>query len=108
MGICVKPLVEAMALWAPFEQIIYCSAAEREGGENARSIAGESRPDDLPPAEVDALGTQGQPGVILLLFTSEDQPVHCDSLGRELRSLAPQITGAVAASMVDQWTASNP
>ena len=31
MGICVEPLEEAMALWAPFEQFIYCTAAEREG-----------------------------------------------------------------------------
>ena len=30
MGICVEPLEEAMALWAPFEQFIYRSAAERE------------------------------------------------------------------------------
>jgi hypothetical protein len=37
MGICVEPLEEAMALWAPFEQFIYRSAAEREGRENARS-----------------------------------------------------------------------
>jgi hypothetical protein len=41
MGICVEPLEEAMALWAPFEQFIYRSAAEREGRENARSIAGD-------------------------------------------------------------------
>src|SRR5262249_28079914 len=39
MGICVEPLEEAMALWAPFEQFIYRSAAEREGREDARSIA---------------------------------------------------------------------
>ena len=41
MGVCVEPLEEAMALWAPFEQFIYRSAAEREGRENARSIAGD-------------------------------------------------------------------
>ena len=43
MGICVEPLEEAMALWAPFEQFIYRSAAEREGRENARCLtrAGE-------------------------------------------------------------------
>jgi hypothetical protein len=31
MGICVEGLEEAMALWAPFEQFIYRSAAERRG-----------------------------------------------------------------------------
>ena len=41
MGVCVEPLSEAMSLWAPFEQFIYRSAAEREGRENARSIAGD-------------------------------------------------------------------
>jgi hypothetical protein len=29
MGICVEPLEEAMAIWAPFEQFIYRTAAER-------------------------------------------------------------------------------
>ena len=41
MGICIEPLAEAMALWAPFEQFIYRSAPEREGRENARSSAGD-------------------------------------------------------------------
>ena len=30
MGICVEPLDDAMALWDPFEQFIYRTAAERE------------------------------------------------------------------------------
>jgi hypothetical protein len=37
MGICVEPLEDAMALWDPFEQFIYRTAAEREGRDNARS-----------------------------------------------------------------------
>jgi hypothetical protein len=41
MGVCVEPLEAAMALWAPFEQFIYRSAAEREGRDDARSIAGD-------------------------------------------------------------------
>jgi hypothetical protein len=41
MGICVEPLEDAMALWAPFEQFIYRSAAEREGRDDARSSAGD-------------------------------------------------------------------
>lgn len=31
MGICVEPLEEAMALWAPFEEFIDRTAAEGEG-----------------------------------------------------------------------------
>jgi hypothetical protein len=31
MGVCVEPLGAAMALWTPFEQFIYRSAAERAG-----------------------------------------------------------------------------
>lgn len=36
MGICVEPLEEAPALWAPFEQFINRTAAEREGRDDAR------------------------------------------------------------------------
>ena len=42
MEICVEPLEEAMALGSPFEQFIYCSAAERKGRDDARSTAGDS------------------------------------------------------------------
>lgn len=37
------------------------------------------------------LALKGNPTILLLLFTPDDQLVHCDSLGRELRNLAPQI-----------------
>ena len=35
MDVCVEPLEEAIALWAPFEQFIYRTAAEREGRDDA-------------------------------------------------------------------------
>ena len=41
MGVCVEPMQDAMALWSPFEQFTYRSAAEREGRDNARSTAGD-------------------------------------------------------------------
>jgi predicted nucleotidyltransferase len=91
MGICVEPLEEAMALWAPFEQFIYRSAAEREGRENARSIAGDLDLTIYSLRKWMRLALKGNPTILLLLFTPDDQIVHCDSLGRELRSLAPQI-----------------
>ena len=60
MGICVEPLEEAMALWAPFEQFIYRTAAEREGRDDARSTAGDLDLTNLQPAEMDPPCAQGQ------------------------------------------------
>jgi len=91
MGICVEPLEDAMALWAPFEQFIYRSAAEREGRENARSIAGDLDLTIYSLRKWMRLALKGNPTILLLLFTPDDQLVHCDALGRELRGLAPQI-----------------
>jgi len=91
MGICVEPLEEAMALWAPFEQFIYRSAAEREGRENARSIAGDLDLTIYSLRKWMRLALKGNPTILLLLFTPDDQLVHCDAFGRELRGLAPQI-----------------
>jgi uncharacterized protein len=34
---------------------------------------------------------KGNPTIVLLLFTPEDQLVYCDSLGSELRALTPAI-----------------
>ena len=42
MDVCVEPLEEAIALWAPFEQFIYRTAAEREGRDDACSTAGDA------------------------------------------------------------------
>jgi len=91
MGICVEPLQEAMALWAPFEQFIYRSAAEREGRENARSVAGDLDLTIYSLRKWMRLALKGNPTILLLLFTPDDQLVHCDAFGRELRGLAPQI-----------------
>ena len=91
MGICIEPLAEAMALSAPFEQFIYRSAAERAGREDARSIAGDLDLTIYSLRKWMRLALKGNPTILLLLFTPEDQLVHCDSLGRELRSLPPQI-----------------
>jgi hypothetical protein len=37
------------------------------------------------------LALKGNPTILLLLFTPEDQLVFCDDLGRELRALTPAI-----------------
>ena len=71
MGICVEPLEEAMALWAPFEQFIYRSAAEREGRENARSIAGDLDLTIYSLRKWVRLALKGNPTILILLFTPE-------------------------------------
>ena len=91
MGVCIEPLADAMALAAPFEQFIYRSAVEREGREGARSTAGDLDLTIYSLRKWMRLALKGNPTILLLLFTPEDQLVHCDSLGRELRNLAPKI-----------------
>ena len=91
MGVCVEPLADAMALSEPFEQFIYRSAVEREGREGARSTAGDLDLTIYSLRKWMRLALKGNPTILLLLFTPEDQLMHCDALGHELRSLTPQI-----------------
>ena len=91
MGVCVEPLEDAMALWAPFEQFIYRSAAEREGRHDARSSAGDLDLTIFSLRKWMRLALKGNPTILLLLFTPDDQLVTCDSLGHELRGLRPRI-----------------
>jgi hypothetical protein len=91
MGICVEPLEDAMALWAPFEQFIYRSAAEREGRNDARSTAGDLDLTIYSLRKWTRLALKGNPTIMLLLFTPEDQLVYCDELGAELRALTSSI-----------------
>ena len=91
MGICVEPLESAMSLWDPFEQFIYRSAAEREGRESARSTAGDLDLTIYSLRKWIRLALKGNPTILLLLFTPDDQLVHCDAFGSELRALTPAI-----------------
>jgi len=91
MGVCIEPLPEAMALWDPFEQFIYRSAAEREGRASARSTGGDLDLTIYSLRKWTRLALKGNPTILLLLFTPDDQLVHCDEAGRELRALMPQI-----------------
>jgi uncharacterized protein len=91
MGVCVEPIEDAMELSAPFEQFIYRSAAEREGRENARSTAGDLDLTIYSLRKWVRLALKGNPTILLLLFTPEDQLVHIDDLGAELRALTPAI-----------------
>jgi uncharacterized protein len=91
MGICVEPLDDAMALWDPFEQFIYRTAAEREGRSNARSTGGDLDLTIYSLRKWMRLAIKGNPTILLLLFTSQDQLVSCDELDAELRALTPEI-----------------
>lgn len=91
MGVCVEPFEAAMALWAPFEQFVYRSAAEREGRDDARSRAGDLDMIIYSLRKWVRLALKGNPTILLLLFTPDDQLVHCDQLGSELRALTPSI-----------------
>jgi predicted nucleotidyltransferase len=91
MGICVEPFEDAMALWAPFEQFIYRTAAEREGRDDARSTAGDLDLTIYSLRKWTRLALKGNPTIMLLLFTPEEQLLYCDTLGAELRALMPAI-----------------
>jgi uncharacterized protein len=91
MGVCVEPLQHAMALRSPFQHFIYRSAVEREGREGARSMAGDLDLTIYSLRKWMRLALKGNPTILLLLFTPEDQLVSCDALGSELRALTPAI-----------------
>jgi hypothetical protein len=91
MGICVEPLEEAMALWAPFEQFIYRTAAERKGRDDVRSTAGDLDLTIYSRRKWTRLALKGNPTIMLLLFTPEEQLMYCDELGAELRALMPSV-----------------
>src|SRR5499427_2568984 len=91
MGVCVEPIEEAMSLWSPFEQFIYRSAVEREGRDGARSTAGDLDLTIYSLRKWMRLALRGNPTILLLLFTPDDQLIHCDALGSELLALTPAI-----------------
>ena len=74
MGICIEPFEEAMALWAPFEQFIYRTAAEREGRAGARSTAGDLDLTIYSLRKWTRLALKGNPTIMLLTARS---PASC-------------------------------
>jgi predicted nucleotidyltransferase len=91
MGVCVETFESAMTLGTPFEQFIYRSAAEREGRANARSTAGDLDLTIYSLRKWMRLALKGNPTILLLLFTPDDQLVSYDAMGVELRALTPAI-----------------
>lgn len=91
MGVCVERFEAAMSIREPFAQFIYRSAVEREGLQDARSSAGDLDLTIYSLRKWIRLALKGNPTILLLLFTPDGQLVTCDSLGLELRALAPAI-----------------
>jgi uncharacterized protein len=91
MGICVEPLEDALALQGRFEQFVYRSAPVREGRQDARSGAGDLDLTIYSLRKWLRLALRGNPTILLLLFTPDDQLVHYDDLGTELRALRPAL-----------------
>jgi len=72
-------------------RFLYRTAAEREGRDDARSAEGDLDLTIYSLRKWTRLGLKGNPTILLLLFTPDDQMVYCDELGAELRALTPAI-----------------
>ena len=79
-----------MALWEPFESSSTVLPPSARAA-RTRAAAGDLDLTIYSLRKWVRLALKGNPTILLLLFTPEDQLVHCDALGRERRSLAPQI-----------------
>jgi len=78
MGYLCRALEEAMALWPPFDQFIYRSAAEREGGMTRAARPATSISQSIACREWTRLALKDNPTIMLLLFTPKRQLVCCD------------------------------
>lgn len=112
MGICVEPLEDAMALWAPFEQFIYRTAVEREGRDNARSTAGDLDLTICSLRKWARLALKGNPTIMLLLFTPKDQLVYlpaiieqCAAGIKTIESISPRSISDASRRVSSRWRA---
>lgn len=87
MGICIEPI--EYVLLQNFEQLIYRTAAIREGNPNARSRAGDLDLTIYSLRKWTKLALDGNPTILTLLFTPDRELVVQDRLGERLRQLAP-------------------
>lgn len=94
MGICIEPIEYAIGVSAPFEQIVWRSAAIREGKQDAPSQSGDLDLTIYSLRKYLRLALKGNPTVLTALFASN--PLIIDAYGDELRKLAPQIVSRQA------------
>lgn len=91
MGICIEPIESAMGVHAPFEQFIYRSAAEREGRHDAPSQGGDLDLTIYSLRKYVRLALKGNPTILLLMFAPRESLTIQQSLGGQLREMAPAI-----------------
>ena len=88
MAICIESLSSAMGVGAPFEQVIYRTAAIREGKHDARSMAGDLDLTVYSLRKYVRLALKGNPTILGLLFAP---PLQSDACGSQLREFIPDI-----------------
>lgn len=87
MGVCVEPL-SAMLGVSEFEQVIYRTAAEREGRHDAPSRAGDLDLVVYSLRKWTRLALHGNPTVLLLLFLPSDLCTIRVATGAQLQELS--------------------
>ena len=95
MGVCIEPIGMVVGL-TPFEQFIYRTAVQREGEHNARSKAGDVDLVIYSLRKYVRLALRGNPTILTLLFTPNQQCVRLEDEGVMLRGLAPAIVSKKA------------
>lgn len=85
MGVCVEDMSAAMGAAAPFEQVVYRTAAVREGRHDARSMAGDLDLVVYSLRKFVRLALKGNPTILTLLFAP---PLEANARGLQLREFA--------------------
>lgn len=95
MGVCIEPMANMIGQ-SEFEQVIYRTAAEREGKHDAKSMAGDLDLTVYSLRKWTRLALHGNPTVLLLLFLPPELCVRRDALGSQLQELAPHFVSREA------------
>lgn len=95
MGVCIEPMANMIGQ-SEFEQVIYRTAAEREGKHDAKSRAGDLDLTVYSLRKWTRLALHGNPTVLLLLFLPPELCVKRDALGAKLQELGPHFVSREA------------
>ena len=90
MGVCVED-VEHVVGFQRFEQVVYRTAAIREGRANARSRAGDLDLVIYSLKKYLRLALNGNPTILILLFVRPEDCIIRTETGQALQDLAPKI-----------------
>jgi predicted nucleotidyltransferase len=88
LAVCIESMDVAMGVHAPFEQLVYRTAAIREGKHDARSMAGDLDLTVYSLRKYVRLALKGNPTILVLLF---GPTLVCDARGFQLREFAPDL-----------------